>query len=143
MLPVHRSSPSEDGPSPHPSKWPSLVRSRSLIRWLALACIVIIAIIWFGHLFSLGGSELLLRPWDSPKTASATTEHLQRPSIVPPPPTTEEPDIWESRKNEVRNALKHAWSGYKSIAYPDDELLPVSGGRSNKFVPPPSYLSVH
>ena len=131
MLPVHRHLPSEAGLSSHPFKWSSLVKSKPLARWLALASIVI-AIIWFGRLWSLGRSELFLRPWVSPNTTTATN-HLHRPSIAPVQPTKEEQDVWEPRKNEVRNALKHAWSGYKSIAYPYDELLPVSGGRSNKF----------
>lgn len=130
MLPVHRSSPSEAGLSSCLSKWPSFVLSKLLLRWLALSCVVI-AFIWFGDLLSLGRSEPWLRPSDSPNT---TTNHLQRPSNVPPPPTKEEQDIWEPRKNEVRNAFKHAWSGYKNIAYPNDELLSVSGGQSNKFV---------
>ena len=134
MLPVHRSSsfPSEAGLTSRLSKLPSFLRSKPLVRWLALACIVI-AVIWFGHLWSFGRSELFLHryPWHSP---NLNTNHLHRPSIVPPlPPTKEEQDVWEPRKNEVRNALKHAWSGYKSTAYPYDELLPVSGGRSNKF----------
>ena len=145
MLPVHRSSsfPSEAGLTSRLSKLPSFLRSKPLVRWLALACIVI-AVIWFGHLWSFGRSELFLHryPWHSP---NLNTNHLHRPSIVPPlPPTKEEQDVWEPRKNEVRNALKHAWSGYKSIAYPYDELLPVSGGRSNKFICfPLSYLSIH
>ena len=115
--------------------------SKPLVRWLSLACVVI-AIIWFGVLLSLRRSELSIHPWDSPNAAN-TANHLQRPSIIPLPPTKEEQDIWEPRKSEVRNALKHAWSAYMSIAYPNDELLPVSGGRSNKSFSQPSYLSVH
>ena len=137
MLPVHRSSPSEVSPSSHLlSKWPL---SKSMVRWSTLACVVI-TIIWIGDLLSLGRSEHWLRPWDSLRTTTATTSHIQRPSIVPLPTTKEEQDVWEPRKNEVRSALKHAWSGYKSIAYPNDELLPVSGGRSNKSFSPLSYL---
>ena len=140
MLPVHRSSESPSEVGGRSFKWPSFVFSKPMVRWSVLACVVI-AVIWFGDLLSLAGkSELLSRPWpwDSPITTTATTtNHLRLPSNSPRPPTKEEQDVWEPRKNEVRNAFKHAWSGYKSIAYPYDELLPVSGGRSNKFLPPP------
>jgi hypothetical protein len=140
MLPVHRSLPSEAGLSSRLSKWPSSLRSKPLVRWLALASVVIV-VIWFGGLWGHDRSEFFLYPWDSPNTATAS--HLHRPSIVPLPPTKEEQDVWEPRKDEVRNAMKHAWSGYKSIAYPYDELLPVSGGRFNKSFLPFSYLSVN
>ena len=137
MLPVHCSLPSEAG---RLSKWSSFALSKLLLRWLVLTCILI-AIIWFGDLLSLGRFEPWFRPSDSPNTTT-NTNGLQL--NLPPPPTKEEQDIWEPRKNEVRNALKHAWSGYKSLAYPSDELLPVSGGRSDKFFfSPLSYLSVH
>ena len=140
-LPVHRSLPSDADFTSSLSKWSSFVRKNLNVRWLSFACVVI-AVIWFGDLWShgLGRSERFLHPWDTTTVSS----HLHRPSIVPPPPTKEEQDIWEPRKNEVRNALKHAWTGYKSLAYPSDELLPVSGGRSDKFFFfPLSYLSVH
>ena len=129
-LPVHRSLPSDADFTSSLSKWSSFVRKNLNVRWLTFACVVI-AVIWFGDLWShgLGRSERFLHPWDTNTVAS----HLHRPSTVPPPPTKEEQDIWEPRKNEVRNALKHAWTGYKSLAYPSDELLPVSGGRSDKF----------
>jgi hypothetical protein len=86
---------------------------------------------------SLGRSELLLLPSDSPNTTTTTTNQFQHPSnVLPLPPTKEEQDVWEPRKNEVRNAFKHAWSGYKNIAYPNDELLSLSGRQSNKFIFP-------
>ena len=129
MLPVHHSLPSEAGLSSCPTKRPSFVLIKSLLCWLAFVCVVI-AVIWFGELLNLGRSEIL-----SDSLNTTTTNRLQLPSIVPlaPPPTKEEHDIWELRKNEVRNAFKHAWSGYKNIAYPNDELLSLSGGHSNKF----------
>ena len=38
----------------------------------------------------------------------------------------------ESRKREIRNAMNHAWAGYRTYAYGKDELLPQSGkGRNN------------
>lgn len=51
---------------------------------------------------------------------------------MPKPPTLHEQRIWDARKNEVRESFKHAWSGYKIRAFPSDELLPISGGKSDK-----------
>jgi mannosyl-oligosaccharide alpha-1,2-mannosidase len=142
MLPVYRSLPSEAGLSSCLSKRPSFVLNKLLLRWLALACVVI-AFLWFGDLLSLGQFEPLLRPLDLPNTTTTTTNQFQRPPNVPPPPTKEEQDVWEPRKNEVRNAFKHAWSGYKNIAYPNDELRSLSGGQSNKsFFPSLTFHSI-
>lgn len=159
MLPIHRSSPSEAGLSSCISKRPSFVLTKPLVRWLVLACVVV-AFIWFGDLLNPGrSSEPLSRLADSLNTPTTTTGQQSpsnipsqpnipppQPDIPPPQPTKEvqvEQDVWELRKNEVRNAFKHAWSGYKNIAYPNDELLSLSGGHSNKFFfpSPPSYLS--
>ena len=109
--------------------------NKLIFRWIAFACVAIIAFIWFGgprlaNSLSLGpfGFE-----YPQPSSALAPHWHLERPLNPPPQPTKEEQDVWEPRKNEVRNAFKHAWSGYKSIAFPNDELLSLSGGTSNKF----------
>ena len=145
MLPIYRSSPSETGLSSCITKRPSFVLTKPLVRWLALACIVV-AFVWFGGLLQLGrSSEPLSRLSDSLNTPTTTTSQ-QHPSNIPPQPPKEvqvDQDVWELRKNEVRNAFKHAWSGYKNIAYPNDELLSLSGGHSNKFFSPPSYLSFY
>ena len=144
MLPVYRSLPSEGGLSSCLSKRPSFVLNKRLLRWLALACVVI-AFLWFGDLLSFAPFEPLLRPLDLTNTTTTTTSQFQRPSnVVPPPPTKEEQDVWEPRKNEVRNAFKHAWSGYKSIAYPNDELKSLTGGQSNKsfFFPLLPFISI-
>ena len=144
MLPVHRSLPSEGGLSSCLSKRPPFVQSKPSLHWLAFACVVTV-LIWLGDSLILNRSELLLHASDSPNTTTATTYRFHRPSIVSLPPTKEEQDIWQTRKNEVRNAFKHAWSGYKSIAYPNDELLSLSGGQSNKFFCSPSltFLSTN
>lgn len=134
MLPVHRSLPSEAGHSSCIAKPPPFVLSKLLLRWLALTCAAI-AFIWFGDLLSLGLSETVLQSSDSPNTTTTTTiNRIQLPPNGPLPPTKEEQDVWEPRKEEVRNAFKHAWSGYMDIAYPNDELLPLSGGQSNKLL---------
>ncbi|KAH0578671.1 hypothetical protein H2248_003802 [Termitomyces sp. 'cryptogamus'] len=40
---------------------------------------------------------------------------------------------WERRQDEVRRAFMHAYSGYMEHAFPADELLATSGGKSSKF----------
>ena len=53
--------------------------SKPLVRWLSLAssCVVMAVIVWFGVLLSLGRSELSLRPWDLPNTATTTILNFQ------------------------------------------------------------------
>ena len=114
-------------------KRPSFFLNKLIIRWITFACIATIAFMWFGG--PRLATSLSLGPYgfEYPQPSSALAPHLERPSKPPPQPTKEEQDVWEPRKNEVRNAFKHAWSGYKSFAYPNDELLSISGGTSNKL----------
>ncbi|KDR73258.1 hypothetical protein GALMADRAFT_72667 [Galerina marginata CBS 339.88] len=56
-----------------------------------------------------------------------------RPIKGPPQPSLEEQETWDARKNEVKEAFKHAWTGYKTRAFPSDELMAVSGGKSDKY----------
>ncbi|KAF8154971.1 glycoside hydrolase family 47 protein [Crassisporium funariophilum] len=67
-----------------------------------------------------------------PPPSQGRPTHTNVPS-PPPAPTFEEQQVWEPRKDAVRDAFKHAWKGYKDRAMPSDELLSVSGGRSNKY----------
>ena len=57
---------------------------------------------------------------------------IQRPQR--PNPTTQDAFIWRHRQNLVRDAFLHALNGYKEYAFPNDELLSISGGSSNKYV---------
>lgn len=45
------------------------------------------------------------------------------------------------RAQSVREAFLHAYRGYRDYAFPFDELLPVSGGRVNKYVMHSVYVS--
>jgi mannosyl-oligosaccharide alpha-1,2-mannosidase len=49
---------------------------------------------------------------------SLTTAAPTQPSFVPHP----------DRADAVREAFRHAWSGYRQYAFPHDELRPVSNG---------------
>lgn len=44
-------------------------------------------------------------------------------SIYYPP---ESPVVWEGRALQVRDAFLHAYHGYESFAFPNDELRPLS-----------------
>jgi mannosyl-oligosaccharide alpha-1,2-mannosidase len=146
MLPTHRSSPSESEPKLS-SKRPACFLNKLLIRWTALTCIII-SFIWLvrplvADFLSHGQVEFdypsdissLPPPSDSLDTSSTTTINQLRPPLnTPSQPTKEEQDFWELKKKEVRDAFNHAWSGYRNMAYPNDELMSLSGGKSNKFV---------
>ncbi|KIM22542.1 glycoside hydrolase family 47 protein [Serendipita vermifera MAFF 305830] len=65
--------------------------------------------------------------------------HFRGPPRPPPfrPPgfydhlqTTSPADkqLWDKRKNEVRDAFRHAYGGYEKFAFGFDELLPMSNG---------------
>ncbi|KAJ2771841.1 hypothetical protein IWQ57_002027 [Coemansia nantahalensis] len=57
----------------------------------------------------------------------------------PGPPTTIPPDAEEgvkddsARRDAVRDAMRHAWSGYRQHAFGKDELLPVSNSSNTKW----------
>ncbi|KAF5371378.1 hypothetical protein D9615_009662 [Tricholomella constricta] len=55
------------------------------------------------------------------------------PPPAGPPPPKDQASVWEERKEEVRRAYVHAYTGYMQHAFPADELLATSGGKSNKF----------
>lgn len=130
MLPTYR-SPTE----PDLTKRPSSILNKLIVRWIGLA-VVVIAFIWFaGPLLAdtlrTGRSEFEY-PSSTHVPSHPTLPDLEH-SNLPPVPSKEEQDIWGPRKNEVRDAFIHAWSGYKKMAYPHDELLSSSGGSSDKL----------
>ena len=85
------------------------------------------AILWFG--WPLINEMLSSPPAEFDYLPPPPDHHLPPP---PPPPTTEESSIWHTRRDEVREAFRHSWTGYKTKAFPSDELLPVTGGKSDK-----------
>ncbi|KJA15404.1 glycoside hydrolase family 47 protein [Hypholoma sublateritium FD-334 SS-4] len=56
-----------------------------------------------------------------------------RPSTWPAPPRHQEQDKWDPKKIAVRETFRRAWTGYRTTAFPNDELTSLSGGKSNKF----------
>lgn len=48
------------------------------------------------------------------------------------PTSPAEKELWEQRKDTIREAFQHAYSGYEQSAFGFDELLPLSNGTRNK-----------
>lgn len=44
--------------------------------------------------------------------------------------------IWTDRAGQVKSAFLHAWNSYEKYAWGYDEVLPISVGSTNKYVPP-------
>lgn len=125
MLPQHRVPPASESLS-------RLTKSSNpfgkfITRWVILGCIVL-GVLWFG-------SPLVGDIIGAPRPEFDYYGGPPRPiNTGPPPPTLKDQNIWDTRKLEVREAFKHAWTGYNTRAFPSDELLGVSGGKSDKYV---------
>lgn len=63
---------------------------------------------------------------------ASTSSAFSYESWVPNRFLSEDQRMWKSRKEEVKEAFKYAWTGYKTRAFPNDELLSVSGEGSNQ-----------
>jgi hypothetical protein len=52
----------------------------------------------------------------------------------PPPPFQLPSDstLWDHRAEAVKGAFRHAYAGYERLAFPHDELRPVSGTWDDK-----------
>ena len=125
MLPTHRPNPATESLS-RLSKG-SNPFSKFITRWVILICSVVV-LLWLAR--PLFGDML----WDASVFQfypPVPPPHV-RPIRLPPPPTPEEQQVWESRKIEVRDAFKHAWGGYRFRAFPHDELRAVTGDYSDK-----------
>jgi hypothetical protein len=62
---------------------------------------------------------------------------LRPPSALPAgddpsSPPTGNSQLWSSRADQVKVAFQHTYSGYERLAFPHDELLPLSNGRDDK-----------
>jgi endoplasmic reticulum Man9GlcNAc2 1,2-alpha-mannosidase len=49
------------------------------------------------------------------------------PILNPTPRVGPDAALWKERSKEVTAAFRHAWKGYKELAWGKDELLPISG----------------
>lgn len=122
MLPLHRLA--ADGPK---SSFRIGRFARRSVRWIAVSGIFAVSIWILGSFFVHRGPRL-------PPVSVGWTELENAPppqvTVHKPPPSS----IWDARANQVKEAYLHAFSGYQKHAAPYDELLPISGGRVNKYV---------
>lgn len=131
----------------------SLLGRRPFIRWIALSCIILGVFIFFVQPFSIptfnplddsGVYDLPPPPPTGPPPPHAAPhggpppprppprpDHLPLPK---PPPHGELAAVWDDRKEQVKQTFLHAWNGYMTKAFPNDEVLPLSGRTSNKCV---------
>ncbi|KAF9525568.1 glycoside hydrolase [Crepidotus variabilis] len=108
--------------------------TRLMTRW-ALLIATIVVVLWlalpFLEDFGVARDRELSLPdfvWPGRRPT--------RPSPPPPPLSESEIEyqrVWALRKYEVREAFRHAWTGYNTRAFPFDEVAPVSGGRTSQY----------
>ncbi|TFK26005.1 seven-hairpin glycosidase [Coprinopsis marcescibilis] len=162
MLPRHNPSPSTEAFQPHSATTRqdsklSILGRRPVIRWIALAFILLIGLWSFA-------------PWNGPTAIveSRPKQWIQKGQPKPADPIQPNPphggqgqhekekeqakggvggvgdgdgdakpavgsNIWTTRKEEVKTSFMHAWKGYMLKAFPNDELRPVSGRAKNTF----------
>jgi len=61
--------------------------------------------------------------WKDGSTPYAITDEIRKQSD----------DLARTRRVHVKNAMKHAWKGYKAHAFGQDEVLPISGRGHNNW----------
>ncbi|KAG5644461.1 hypothetical protein DXG03_008361 [Asterophora parasitica] len=124
-------------PTHHSDAGAALSRGRFSLRrisgrWLAIICfLATITLLWFA-----APVPYHLRPLESglaPSDDKASPDTPLRPLPPPPSPPNGHIPSWEERKEAVRRAYIHAYTGYMKYAFPADELLATSAGKSNKF----------
>ncbi|CAA7263605.1 unnamed protein product [Cyclocybe aegerita] len=128
MLPTHRVPPS---PGRSRFDFTKASNGKFVTRW-ALLGVTVVALLWFGGPLI---SDMVYGPpefdYIPPPPRPPGGPHV-RP---PPPPSRPPPEqaLWDGRADEVREAFRHAWTGYKEKAFPHDELASVSGGSTDKY----------
>jgi hypothetical protein len=122
--------------SPKPKSWSVLGRPQG--RWLLLVCVVTSFALYFlwSPYYNNPLDRVLLQV---PQLPLFEPQGPLPPSTLPlsplsPTPPGPQVSIWEERKSEVRDAFVHALSGYMKYAFPHDELLSLTGGKTNKRV---------
>lgn len=95
-----------------------LRRAPSTVRWGLgiLLGFIILSVLWRRDpsRLPLGGSASST-PWHTPGNASDP--------------------VWASRAEEVKRAFIEAYEAYETHAFPHDELLPLTNGSIDKYVP--------
>ncbi|CAE7498591.1 MAN1A2 [Symbiodinium pilosum] len=79
--------------------------------------------------FPPGHGEIPKVPTTPPVDNSAVSDHDKSLALLVTSANTQ-----ELRANAIRDAIRHAWSSYKTHAWGNDELLPIAGkGRNRGF----------
>lgn len=110
-----------------------ILSQRRKIRYLVLTIILIVLFLTFPY-ESVSHERPRDRPRERPSPAAAPTEKRQYniQAIFPSEyPATK--DLRLQRREEVKEAFKHAWKGYKEHAWLHDEVMPLSGGHKDPF----------
>lgn len=130
MLPIHIP------PTASPKSSPWGVFGRPQVRWLFFGCVFMsfaLYWLWSPYYYNIldPSSVGIPLPWIIEPGAPLQSP---LPPLSPPQPKPKPQVSWDKRKDEVRDAFVHALTGYMKYAFPDDELLSLSGGKSNKSV---------
>ena len=105
-----------------------IMSQRRKIRYLVLTIILIVLFFTFPH-------EPVSHERPSPTAAVIPTEkHRYNIQATFPSEYPVTKDLRLKRREEVKDAFKHAWKGYKKHAWLHDEVMPLSGGHKDPFV---------
>ncbi|KAF9474075.1 seven-hairpin glycosidase [Pholiota conissans] len=128
MLPAHRPPPAlEHLARLNKSSNPF---GKFLTRWILLGLSLVFVFLFAGPAIS----DFIWAPPEFSEFPPAPGMHPhKRPPMKRPPPTPEEQRVWDTKKVEVRDTFMHAWKGYKTRAFPNDELSTVTGAKTNRF----------
>lgn len=113
-----------------PSTKSLILSQRRKIRYLILTIVLIALFFTFPH------EAAPRRERPSPTAAHAVSTEKRQYNIQATFPS-EYPATKElrlQRREEVKDAFKHAWKGYKKHAWLHDEVMPLSGGHKDPFV---------
>ncbi|KAF8628835.1 hypothetical protein AX17_005895 [Amanita inopinata Kibby_2008] len=119
--------------------------SRRIIRWIALGTVIVTSI-WLLHpyfpeyWYERAGLPDYLQDWPldpivgEDKSSDNVTAGLEKlPSHIDDEAVNVRPPDWSQRKEQVKNAFKHALTGYMEHAFPNDELAPLYRGFINHY----------
>ena len=138
MLPTHRPPPAIE----HLTKLNKFIYhplSKLSLRWVVIACVFLVSMYFalpvVGHILwrPLELSNYPQAPFPPHSRPGPPHSRPGRPFTWPAPPANQEQSKWDPKKREVQETFQRAWTGYRTIAFPNDELTSLSGGKSNRL----------
>lgn len=103
-----------------------ILSQRRKIRYVVLTIILMVLFFTFPH-----KPTPHVRP---PPTAAPSEKRQYNIQATFPSEYPATKDLRLQRREEVKDAFKHAWKGYKKHAWLHDEVMPLSGGHKDPFV---------